>query len=216
MTGLSPELRERVLEAARSPSLPMPSRTAWRALVLTCGAVIGAAVFLAAGGLRLGPRPMALLVTSTGVVAMTAALGTWVLMTRGRSMLGRPYGLRLAAMLGGLLASIAGRYLPSRAVEGMIVPWPTRPGYRCFALALAVGLAPLVCMVTALRRSDAVGPGWTGAGVGVAAGLSSGVLVDLWCPVAYLPHLALGHALPVVVFALYGAWLGRRLLATAL
>jgi hypothetical protein len=39
------------------------------------------------------------------------------------------------------------------------------------------------------------------------------VLVDLQCPVAYLPHLLLGHVLPLVTATLIGAWLGHRLIA---
>jgi hypothetical protein len=39
------------------------------------------------------------------------------------------------------------------------------------------------------------------------------VLVDLWCPVAYVPHLLVGHVLPLVATTLTGAWLGGRLIA---
>jgi hypothetical protein len=39
------------------------------------------------------------------------------------------------------------------------------------------------------------------------------VLVDLWCPVAYVPHLLLGHVLPLVLTALVGTLLGGRYLA---
>jgi hypothetical protein len=38
------------------------------------------------------------------------------------------------------------------------------------------------------------------------------VLVDLWCPVSYLPHLLLGHLLPIAVLAAVGALVGGRLL----
>jgi hypothetical protein len=39
------------------------------------------------------------------------------------------------------------------------------------------------------------------------------LLVDLWCPVAYFPHLVLGHVLPIIVLALLGAWIGDRWIA---
>jgi hypothetical protein len=38
------------------------------------------------------------------------------------------------------------------------------------------------------------------------------VLVDLWCPVAYLPHLLLGHVLPLALAVGAGAMLGRFVL----
>ena len=41
--------------------------------------------------------------------------------------------------------------------------------------------------------------------------LPAGALVDLWCPIAYLPHVLLGHILPRRVAAAFGAWGGRRL-----
>jgi hypothetical protein len=37
--------------------------------------------------------------------------------------------------------------------------------------------------------------------------------VDLWCPVAYVPHLVLGHLLPLFVLAGAGALLGQALLS---
>ena len=39
------------------------------------------------------------------------------------------------------------------------------------------------------------------------------MLVDLWCPVAYVGHLLLGHVLPIAVFATIGAAAGSLLSA---
>ena len=36
------------------------------------------------------------------------------------------------------------------------------------------------------------------------------VLVDLSCPVAYVPHLLLGHVLPLLLITGVGAGLGQR------
>jgi hypothetical protein len=33
-------------------------------------------------------------------------------------------------------------------------------------------------------------------------------LVDLWCPVAYVPHLFIGHVLPLVLATIAGAVVG--------
>jgi len=37
--------------------------------------------------------------------------------------------------------------------------------------------------------------------------------VDLWCPVASVPHLLLGHVLPLGILAAVGALLGDALLS---
>src|SRR5439155_555935 len=65
----------------------------------------------------------------------------------------------------------------------------------------------------ARRRADPVQPATSGAAIGAACGLAAAALVDLWCPVAHLPHLLLGHLLPVALLALAGAIAGSRLLA---
>ena len=128
-------------------------------------------------------------------------------------MFGRPYGFRIGVILGAPLVAIAARHLLSAEFEGMIRLWPERMGFRCLELTLAIGVAPMVAVAFAFRRSEVVTPGSSGAGFGVAIGLWAGVLVDLWCPVAYLPHLLLGHLLPVALLGAAGHLIGRRLLA---
>ena len=80
----------------------------------------------------------------------------------------------------------------------MTVPWPGRPGFRCLGLSLAMAAPLLVAFVVIRRRSDPVHPGIAGAALGITAGVAAGTLVDLWCPIAYLPHVLLGHILPLV------------------
>jgi hypothetical protein len=72
---------------------------------------------------------------------------------------------------------------------------------------------PLVALVLTRRRTDPLHPSLTGAAIGSAVGASIWVLVDLNCPIAYLPHLLLGHVLPLVLITSVGAALGRRLIA---
>jgi hypothetical protein len=57
-------------------------------------------------------------------------------------------------------------------------------------------------------------PTATGAAFGAGAGLGSALLIDLWCPVSYLPHLLVGHVLPIALLAAAGAAIGRRILRT--
>jgi hypothetical protein len=49
--------------------------------------------------------------------------------------------------------------------------------------------------------------------MGVAAGAWAWAAVDVWCPVAYMPHLLLGHVLPVIAVAGVGALFGRTFLS---
>jgi hypothetical protein len=95
---------------------------------------------------------------------------------------------------------------------GLADRWPTRPGLRCLVLSIMTGALPLFAALVAWRRTDPITPVMTGAAFGAGAGLGSAVLVDLWCPVSYLPHLLLGHVLPIAVLAGLVALVGWRLL----
>lgn len=214
MDALPVQLRDRVLATARArPSRTRSQVRLRRAAVLLCGTLVGLSVFVLTGGARIGPRPAPLIVAASAAGALIAGLAGKVLLTRGGSLLGRPYALRIGAILGAPLMAIAARHLLSAEFDGMVRPWPERPGFRCLALTLAIGLAPMAAFVLAFRRSEVVHPRSSGAGSGVAIGISAGVLVDLWCPVAYLPHLLLGHLLPVAILGVAGFLIGRRLLA---
>ena len=208
------QLRDRVLATARA--VPLQTRAQLglrRAAVLLCGALFGLCVFSLAGGVRTGPRPALLVVATAAVGVLIAGFAGRVLLTRGGSMLGRPYGLKMGVVLAAPLMATAARHLLSAEFDGMVRLWPERPGFRCLGLTLAIALAPVVAFASAFRRAEVVTPGTSGAGAGVAMGLSAGVLVDLWCPVAYLPHLLLGHLLPVALLGAAGHLIGRRLLA---
>jgi hypothetical protein len=101
--------------------------------------------------------------------------------------------------------------LPSAVFGDSMVAWPERPGERCLSLSLLVALGPLLSFL-AIRQRTPVRPTLNGAVLGFAAGACAWVAVDLWCPVAYVPHLLLGHVLPLFVLAGTGALLGRALL----
>jgi hypothetical protein len=46
----------------------------------------------------------------------------------------------------------------------------------------------------------------------VTAGSWAAVLVDLWCPLTNMPHVLVGHVLPLVILAAAGGVLGHRVL----
>lgn len=220
--GPSQDLRSRVLGAARAAPAPTRSQTQRRAVLLLVAAFAASlAVFWLVGGVRLGglnegaltQRPSGL-VLATGIgTAVLAFLVAWLAFARGRSALGRP-----RAVLGGVaLASPAllllWKVAVSAQVPHMMDRWSERVGLRCLPLSLAIGVFPLVAFVLARRGSDPVHPVALGAALGAASGTLAASLVDLWCPVAYVPHLLLGHVLPLVLLTLAGALWGARSLA---
>ena len=136
----------------------------------------------------------------------------WFALCRGGSMLGRSrscllYGIALIPL--GLLAWKVGCSL---AFGDPMVEWPERQGLRCLSLSLLVATGPLLAFLAA-RPKAPMHPALNGAAIGVAAGACAWVALDLWCPVAAVPHLLLGHVLPLGLLAVTGALLGRTLLA---
>jgi len=80
-------------------------------------------------------------------------------------------------------------------------------------MSMSLGALPLVALLFTRRGTDPVHPGHAGMGIGVALGLVVASFVDAWCPVAYVPHLLLGHILPLALLGAAGLWLGRKILA---
>jgi hypothetical protein len=95
---------------------------------------------------------------------------------------------------------------------GMMDRWPERPGFRCLYLSLMTGTWPLLAMLALRRGTDPTPSRRDGRGDGRRRGCVRVGVIDLWCPVAYVPHLMLGHVLPVALLAALGAVLGRFLL----
>jgi hypothetical protein len=88
-----------------------------------------------------------------------------------------------------------------------------RVGLRCLGLALASAAFPFAALTRLRRGSDPVHPVASGAAVGVACGAWAGVVVELWCPVAAMRHVLVGHVLPVVVLGTLGALFASRVIA---
>jgi len=223
------DLRARVLAAAAAEPSPTRAtvrrRNGWLGVVAAASALGAFAVFAALmsdshllrlGG-ELGPqqrvdRSLGLVVTTVVGAASVAAAALWLALGRGRSMLGRS---RRALLYGGLsipLGLLAWKVGASLAFGADMVPWPERPGERCLALSLLVAAGPLLSFL-AVRRAAPAWPALNGAVIGCAAGACAWVAVDLWCPVSYVPHLLLGHVLPVVVLAGAGGLIGRARLS---
>jgi hypothetical protein len=225
---MSAELRARVLAAAAAE--PAPTRAAVRRRNLFMGLVaaatgIGAFVIFAAlmsegDLLRLGgeiapqqhlERSVALVLTTASGAFGIAATAVWLALRRGRSMLGRSHRWLLGGVILIPISLLAWKIGCSIAFGAAMVAWPERPGERCLALSLLVAAGPLLSFI-AIRRTAPAQPVLNGTVMGFAAGACAWLAVELWCPVAFVPHLLLGHVLPIGVLAAGGALLGRAFL----
>lgn len=206
-------LRQRILEAARAA--PSPTRSRSRAIaygMLSLTLSISLSVFFLIGGLRQGPRPTTLVLLTSMGAALMAAVAARVAWSRGGQVLGRPTRVLWAMVAFTPLCLFLWRYGVSDAF-GMTEQWPDRVGWRCFKWSLSMGVLPLLALFYLRRDTELVRPATVGAALGISVGALVWVPVDLWCPVAYAPHLLLGHVLPMLIFGLVGALLGRLLLA---
>jgi hypothetical protein len=157
-------------------------------------------------------RSVSLVVTTAGGAVVIAAIALWFALRRGRSMLGRPRRWLVGGIALIPLALFAWKVSCSLAFGDAMADWPDRPGLKCLSLSLLVAAGPLLAFLAA-RRSAPVHPALNGAAIGVASGACAWVALDLWCPVAFVPHLVLGHVLPLCILAGLGALLGQGLLS---
>jgi hypothetical protein len=199
------------IQAEPAPTRQTVRRRAW--LLIGLGITVALATFVQLGGIRLYDRPTVLVVGTCFGWSVIASAAAWIGVARGGSMLGRSTASLVTLIVATPLALLAWK-VGVTVLFGpqMLAPWPSRPGFRCLWLSLAMAVPLLVAFVAVRRRSDPVHPGVAGAALGVTAGVAAGTLVDLWCPVGFVPHVLLGHILPLLVVAALGAWAGRRFL----
>jgi hypothetical protein len=206
-------LRARVLEQSRQePALTRAQVSLQNRIVMSVALLIPLLVFGALGGARLAPRPDRLVLQTAVASGILAVIAAVVGFCRGRSMLSRPRSWLLALVLLTPIALFASRVLASAQYPHMLAEWHGRPGLRCFLLSCVLALGPLLGLLWVRRGSDPVHPRLTAAGIATAAGAGAWVLVDLWCPVGFVPHVLLGHVLPLVLLVTLSATLGSRFL----
>jgi hypothetical protein len=213
--ALSPEFKSRLLASVREVPAPTRKETLRRQTWLFAAGLAGAlALFFIKGGLRVTSRPPSLIALTSLGTAVFAGVGMWLLFTRGPTGLRRPRAVLIGAALLSTIGFVTWRYGISTLYD-RAGAWPGRVGLRCLVLSVGTGGLMLFAALMSWRRSDPVTPRATGAAFGAGAGLGSALLVDLWCPVAYVPHLLLGHVLPILVLAVAGGLIGGRVLGLA-
>lgn len=205
----SPDLKARVMAAAQTRQSTLRKQWLSQSLLLIAASwLIALAVFVFAGGVRATGRSASMMIGSATGTASIAALAVWVLLTRGRSSLGRTRALLLPVITGSVPAILCCKVVWSMQFTGGLDQWDTRPGFKCLALTLSIAACPLIAFVAIRRGSDPQHPALTGLAAGVGVGAAATLFTDLWCPVAFVPHLLLGHALPVVLLGSLGTLLG--------
>ena len=195
---------------------PPPTRAviARHTLALALGSwALTLLLFFLAGGPRSLGRPLSLVTGTALGIAAAAAIAGWAALGRGNSMLGRARRFLMPLIVGSPAVILAWKLFWSTHYPGALIEWPTRPGYRCLLLSLSLGICPLISFAMARRSSDPKRPMFTGFAAGVAIGCVASLLTDMWCPVAYLPHLLIGHLLPIALLGMLGAWMGWRFIA---
>jgi len=219
---ITPEatLRERILATAAAERSPSRATYRRRELLLVVGALaFSIAHFWLRGGVRLGgevaTRPPALVVVTTGGAALVLTMIVGLALVGRRSSLPPAVGLIATVLVAAPLLLLAWKVGASALVGGMSSEWPLRVGNRCFRLGIELGLVPLIALMVARRHAVMRHAALVGAAMGVAAGAWSWTLVDLWCPVAWFPHLLRGHVLPLVLLAALGAVVGAVVLPPA-
>lgn len=209
-----PASRARVLAAVAGERTPSRAAISLRnALAFLLGLAVALGAFFYMGGLRAGPRPSSLIVETAVGATLIALVAAWQLIGRGGSMLGRPPRWLVLAICATPVLLFLWKVGVSNEYDGMMVRWAARPGLRCLGLSTTSGGAILAALLVIRGGTAPRNPAMTGAGLGVAAGACAWVLVDLWCPVGFVPHLLLGHVAPLVLLAIVGTLVGRRVLA---
>jgi hypothetical protein len=213
--NLPSDLKAKVLASVQAT--PAPPRPPWWKVafwIVPMSAAIMFSLFTAVGGMQHGEgRPTWMLVGTFIGWLTVAVLATWGAFGRGRSAVGRA-----RTVLGVIALATPAVLFASTLVWNAIYPeaagwWEGRLGLKCLGLSLAMAVWPLVGMMLVRRASNPVHPGITGAALGAASGAWAGVVVDLWCPVSHPAHIAIGHILPIVILALAGLVIGRRVMA---
>lgn len=212
---LPPDVKARVLEAARGTSSATRGTTRTREwLVLPSGLIVAASLYFAFGGVEHGAgRPAWFHAASALGWAGIAALSMWSAVGGGGSATGRARSLLWIAAVGTPAVLFAMMFALAAIDPALQLAHAERLGVKCFGLTVAAAAFPLLALVRVRRGSDAVHPAASGAALGAACGASAGVMVEMWCPVAETSHVVIGHIAPVALLAVLGALLGVRFLA---
>jgi hypothetical protein len=209
-------VRAQVLALAADPARPKRSQVRARnRLIVLVMIAVPLLAFAALGAIRPSPRPSALVLTTASGSLLVAVLVAARVFHRGRSMLAPASGWLLAAVIATPALLLFWKVGVTFPYDGMMLEWRTRPGMRCLSLSCLLTAVPLLGALALRRGSEPTHARLVGAALGASVGAFTWVLVDLWCPVGHVPHLLLGHLLPLLLAIALGFTLGQPLLGVA-
>lgn len=216
--SLPPDLKSRVLAAAQAEPSPTRAEQQKKALqIAAAGVVASMVVFFGTGGPDAGHRAAGFFALSAIALALLSIAATFAALPRLRkTMTGAPTDVLVWLTI----VAAPSVWIVEMALRTIWPQFPVRTAsvqstLICHACTLGMAVGPLLALLVLHRRSDAVHPAASGAAFGAVAGLWGALLIDLHCASNDLVHIALAHALPVLLLAAVGALLGRRMLATA-
>ena len=200
---------------AMLPKQPSPTRKDRRirnVLLSFSSVAVPLAIWWSYGGVRIEQRPLWWVIgTSAGWLAV-AAWAVWGSLAPGPTMLGRTRRWQQWIVILTPTTLFVWMLAWDLTDPARLVPWEGRWGQKCLNLTMLLGAWPLLALIWMRRGSEPLHPGARGAAIGAAVGCSSGVLVDLWCPITDPSHMLLGHILPLAILSFAGLMLGRWLL----
>jgi hypothetical protein len=82
--------------------------------------------------------------------------------------------------------------------------------FRCFVWTAVYSAGPMVLAMWAFRRAFVAAAGWRSAALGMACGAIGALTMSLVCSVGSPAHVLVGHGGMMLVGAVVGALLGRR------
>ncbi|MFO0675796.1 MAG: NrsF family protein [Polyangiaceae bacterium] len=207
-------LRARIRADLATRRAPVRSEVAWRdRVVLGAGVLATSVAFVVYGGVRVGDRSTGLFVASVGLWVLVAIATSFVALRRGRASLGAPtlvLGWTTALLAPVLVATHVATLFGASAEN--VPETSARATIACLVATLVMTAGPFGALLVTRRGSDPVHPRTAAAAYGAAAGAWASVLVDLHCPALHVTHVAVGHALPSLLAAAFGAFVGTRVL----
>lgn len=215
--GPPPELAARiraVIEAEPPPSrVRMPVRVGLG--IFGVGTVVGVASMVYRVR-AVGPEDSSLLVLTSILAALLALAALASALLPGRSGLGLgARALTLVAVLTPIAYCAVTVVHPvggSAAAQADTVSHFCSRALPCLGIASVLSIAGSLVLLGALRRAVPVAPRLRGAVLGAATAAWAGLTLHLHCPQIDRGHLLVAHAMPIVLFALLGAWVAPRLI----
>jgi hypothetical protein len=210
-----------LVDVAKLPSLPprvepaARPRTRAGAAAIQRWALLGAVLYEVAWLVVLNKRgdlhttPGRTLFVEVAIPVVAASIGVGAATTRGGRGLGPPKGwLAPLAVLAPVLFVVATLISAPADVD------PESFGahaLRCFALTAVFAAGPLAFAGHAFRGAFVAAPAWRSATLAVGCAALAAVTTALACSVGSAAHVIVGHGSMMLVAAVIGALVGRRL-----